>query len=846
MAASARPKNNHLGDPLWFTGEPDSGSMFGSKPTLLSDRYLYVIEKRPSAPAQLVVELRALPNGDLWVGPADRRHKERVKPELDMFDATPLDPTDKTHQLSWSVHGEGVTYFLFASPTRLMRRAIAALESASVTPAFAGDWIDFSKPLPGRYFRYAGRPDVVAVIDPLTKAVKLQSAFEKALDERLQYMMPPDDPDEKSQPADEKSKKEAEKRKKQADTIRSRVLKYELATLINSYLLPHGSDPYNIRKEFADKMGDVVRKCIEEFETTRDSLEAQAEGAADQLIAHQKSPQWNLLMSLHTYSNEDAAAFVEYAGPCLSGLGSSEKGRAWLADVYKKPPKWMAAAGITGAPLPPEGEAEEGAESLTFIAKKAAAGISEVWVEVIPAAITLGKTSVAEALDRIDRVYRRVKHTQLYFKHVVRPHSESWGLSFRQWFTKRHVDNSELHKEISGLKEWIEEGEPKWPKETEGARAARAVTNILRAVQLLNLALKLGDAVDRNKENKWETRCEAIVAALDTIEAFEGVLKPRIEKLFPEQSAERAAHATFKFAGAAAGFVHVALALHERGEAKREGKTDLLPGYNAELVIYGLEAIGGSAQGALALWGSESALALALEIVASSLCFASFGGAIVYGFWSEGQKKTAFQRFVNHSVFGFNDDKRPEAPWASGRQFSSWRASQPDGLRRQRETLNMLFANFSVVGKDRYAVDIHLGATPPGFKLNVTFTLGNQQPPGSQAYRPQIKAHAVIDPFATKKWQDPMVSTDGDVIWGAHVKKDDKGATTVHVSASPKGPRIECSTEYCYCDVQLTFESEKPSRWEIQIPPEKPLHYVLVESSAEMSRPEKSSLPDPD
>jgi hypothetical protein len=57
---------------------------------------------------------------------------------------------------------------------------------------------------------------------------------------------------------------------------------------------------------------------------------------------------------------------------------------------------------------------------------------------------------------------------------------------------------------------------------------------------------------------------------------------------------------------------------------------------------------------------------------------------------------------------------------------------------------------------------------------------------------------------------------------------------------------MECATEYCYCDVQLVFESEQPSKWEIQIPPEKPLHYVLVQSSAVVGRPVKSSLPDPD
>ena len=111
MAASAKPANNQIGYPLLFAGDAD-GSLLTAKPKLLTDRYIYVIEKRPSAPAKLAVELRALPSGELWVGPANRRHKERVPPERDMFDAT--------SSLNWSVQGEGISYFFFASPTRLL------------------------------------------------------------------------------------------------------------------------------------------------------------------------------------------------------------------------------------------------------------------------------------------------------------------------------------------------------------------------------------------------------------------------------------------------------------------------------------------------------------------------------------------------------------------------------------------------------------------------------------------------------------------------------------------------------------------------------------------------------
>ena len=314
----------------------------------------------------------------------------------------------------------------------------------------------------------------MVVTDPLTVANNLHSVYESRLDDQLQYMMPP-----------HRDKSPA------ADNIRSRILKYELALLIDHYLLPGGRDPYKVRRHFADAMGDNVRDCIESFDTQRDVRNARVDGAADQLVKHLESPSWALLAGLHTYSDDDTIAWLDFAGKCMERLGSSERGTKFLGDLYTKPPRWLAATGIKGAPLPPEGASEEDAESLTFIARKAAAGVSSFWVEVFPAAVALGKTSVAKALDEIDKVYRKVVHTRTGFRYLVTTHREELDVWFEQWITKKAVDKTGLHKEMSGLKDWMEEGEARWPKETEGARTARTLSNIARAAQVFNLALKL-------------------------------------------------------------------------------------------------------------------------------------------------------------------------------------------------------------------------------------------------------------------------------------------------------------------------------------------------------------------
>ena len=206
--------------------------------------------------------------------------------------------------------------------------------------------------------------------------------------------------------------------------------------------------------------------------------------------------------------------------------------------------------------------------------------------------------------------------------------------------------------------------------------------------------------------------------------------------------------------GALAGFTHVFLTRHKANEAQREGKRDLLAGYRVETAIFLTEGIAGTVHGtvlageAMGFVEAEGAFALTVGVVASAMCFVSFAGAVVFELWAEGQKRNVFQRFVNQSVFGAHEDESEEAVWASGRSFSAWK-KLPSGLRRQRETLTMLFANFSMTPTDRYGVDIHLGATPPGIKLKVTFTHGDQEFPSS--HRPEIQGARRHQSFRNEK-----------------------------------------------------------------------------------------------
>ena len=372
-APAPRKANTQFGQPLWFAGYA-SGDLLTSKPTLLKDRFIYVIEKRSNAPARLHMELHTSPDGELWAGPPDRRFRERDPQNRDIYPVMSPVP--------WTVEGNGNTHFFFASPTRLLKRAIAALESAVMTADFAADWVDFwQHPRPrGRFFTPPGHPPVLVVTDPLTIAKALHDDYAQALDDQLKYTMPP------------------RKDKTEADKIRSRVAKYHLALLMNHYLLPGGKDPYNVRKELADRMGDNLRDYIDIFESKTKSLADQVDATAGRLIEYLQSPAWNLLAQLHTYCKEDKADWLEYAGHCFEWLGNSELGRTFLGKLHTKPPGWLAATGITGAPLPPEGAASAEEEELTFIAKKAASGISVFWAEVLPTAVALEKMAVTDAL----------------------------------------------------------------------------------------------------------------------------------------------------------------------------------------------------------------------------------------------------------------------------------------------------------------------------------------------------------------------------------------------------------------------------------------------------------------
>jgi hypothetical protein len=104
----------------------------------------------------------------------------------------------------------------------------------------------------------------------------------------------------------------------------------------------------------------------------------------------------------------------------------------------------------------------------------------------------------------------------------------------------------------------------------------------------------------------------------------------------------------------------------------------------------------------------------------------------------------------------------------------------------------------------------------------------------------------VIDPFLKDKDRERAFDrTDGEVIWEFWFLKEEPGA--IHLGCRPKARRHqESSTQYCYCDAHLVFESERPGQSEVAVPPETPLHYVTMRGSAPVSRTEKSSLPEPD
>lgn len=813
-AAATGGENTEHGSHFWLTDHA-WGNVFGAKPTLIKNRWIYILDRREGQPVKLYLEVHADKNGAMTQVPGDqRRFEERT--------STVFTPAlVKSISMPAKIQGHKVRYFLFASPTRLTKRAIAKLEQEMARPS--ADWLDLQQEQNGRLFVGDGRrPLLLVVIDPLTTAVVLQSAYEAALDRKLHYVMP-----------SEQAKGE------EAEKIRARVLKYQLAEMITKHLLPERTDPFGVRKELADAMGDQVFKYKEEFEADLAERQSDVDHRAALLIEHLESRFWRLLARLHLTTPNDTAAWLNLIEPVYHRLGSCLRGSKYLGGLVDRPPPEFEAAGLSA-----EGEERDLTEISALVARKAAAGVAAIWAEVFPSAIALKKMSVAQALERIDRVQKVVGIKATWSRTVVGRNLRMTATQTVVAMQSRRVDTRALHQEMVELKEWTKEIEGRWPEEAEGARAARQVINYLRTFELINLAAKFNAVVDPNKDDHFDARCDFAGAILDTLVAFEDALKPGLKEII---GSERWAGAAFKFAGAASSLLDVVVFGRKWLEARENGETDMLGAYAFGIISGSMGTVGGAIHGGLLVFEVEGIAGVSLGIAASALCFSAVALAIAVNLYLDGHKKSAFQRFINHSAFGSRDDERRKAEWVRGGQFSAW-TENPRGLQLQVETLSLLFGAFEVSGYDQTTVNVRLGATPPGSKLKITFIHGDQGDSSAPTHRQTLKLKATIDLFAQNS-SEALSDCDEGAIWQVHVTRERSGSPiSVRVGARPRGSFDFDPLRYCICEIQLVCPSasERELEERTTIPAEKPLHYFVVEGGGVVNRSPKSSLPEPD
>jgi hypothetical protein len=307
------------------------------------------------------------------------------------------------------------------------------------------------------------------------------------------------------------------------------------------------------------------------------------------------------------------------------------------------------------------------------------------------------------------------------------------------------------------------------------------------------------------------------------------------------------AGASLKFLGALSSLIDVALIGHKMLEANREGKTDLMMPYFVGLGAATAGVLGGGFHVSLAWSGASDAFAVSLGLTASALCFAAFSATMVISLYQEGKKKSPFQRFINHSVFGLKDDARKGAEWVRGETFARWNNTS-EGLLLQVQTLSFLFASFKVTGHDQSTVDIQLGSAPPGAKLEIAFIHGDQADSSSPSHRTPLRAKALIDLFAPTS-AEALLRFEGEVIWLVRLTRSDRGPSAVRVGARPKEDRGVDPLRYCVCEARLVFMSQDPGRHAAElltIPAKEPVHYYVVQGAAVVNREPKSSLPEPD
>ncbi len=718
-----------LADPFVLDGDLMWSPRTPAKLAPIKSKWIYAFQvSSDGQKAILAAEYHADKNGALTFVPGGKRRL--VEPAAAPKKGTAIPEVG----LPLVFQGDGVRYAFVVTRGRLGKAAIWGLENRLDSLFIRKNLADASVFLTGSDNRL-----YLPVVDPLTIAERLNAAYQKALNETINYTVVHDNNPDNAQ-------------------VELRNRKYQLARTMQESLLSSergAADPLKLTDSLAGA-GQTLRNFIDDYQHTDAKLHGKSRSAARVLIRYVNSigmVAFSWYLGTPQASSEIGHFWLDAIFRSLDRLNETEEGRELEKQLVHDSENGLLS--YLFAPSEEAGEEiDEEVSGLRFsIMRKAVTAVAVGLAEMAPALMVYGKASKAAKLHRITVTLRRF----LVSTEVLVVTSPFTGRVTGLIGITRTTAHIQINKDqaSAALEDWIskEKGKPHWPEEMRWAKPTELLAKILICVETVNLYNGLTEYA---RKPKFSSGLEAMGAVADMLVALEDQITELgkqsheaavAEKELAEGSsaAEGSAAAEtespgfwgswkapvmFKVLGAASAAIDVYINITKGNRASRHGDTGVAAGRYTIAGGSALIAVASITNG-LGYFASSAGAASAAALTAASATLVIVGVVIlVIGFAITTYfTSSSWQKFASHCVFGTTPAKSGEESWSGG-EFSEW-TDTAEGLDRQIAVLTAMLCSFTVSGaykvsghgSDAETIAIVFGALPPRAVAHVAFSI---------------------------------------------------------------------------------------------------------------------------
>jgi hypothetical protein len=709
----------------------------------IKNRTIYAFELAEGQKAILAAEYLADPKGALRYVPGFKRRSVEPK-AAGKGTPVPAAALPLIRQVPGAKRAEPLRYLFVAIRGRLSKKTIWDIENDLAQPIFQ-HW-DLADP---SSFRQASGQSFVLVIDPITLAENLSKAYQGALIDAYNYIVPHENNPHR-------------------EDVEIRNRKLQLARMIKESLLApggHTTDPLKIAGSLINNGSDLLQFVTDET-TTLDEFDRKRKRASVDLVRFLKSRVWTdthyWYMAIPQSDDDGIAhAFLDASFRCTDRLCETPEGREYERQLVEE---LESGTGILSYLFAPPKGAQEWNEAywrVYPIIRKIATATVIGFVEMAPALTVWSK---ARAADKTIVATLTVWFESAQAAVVVRKPNGRVAAALR---IRTHVPHVQIdYKKVKpDLTKWLEEGKPHWPAGGKAAEVAELMTKLFIGVETLNTFNKLSEMMhaftSQSSEisKKITTTAEFVGAGLDLAVALEDPIRAWAE----EQAAIREAGghaphvgakaaeeleetkkeaeglfgkltkpAAFKVIGAVSAAIDVGVYAFEGIEALHKGDRGvaggnfaiaggsllMLVGNLMNVASYIMTASSGATAGTLALTAAGA------TILVIGVVIVMIGFAVVEYF-----HRTAWQKFAEHCSFGKKHGFSGHEVWSAG-DFSAW-TTDGKGLDRQIEVLTAMLCAFRAEGDtgDNHSILFTFGVVPPKSRLmlDLSITYENNQ-----------------------------------------------------------------------------------------------------------------------